>query len=235
MSEFVSQLRRTAGRRVFHKVSAFTTVLGGESRVLERAHFACSLVLRFKSLERVSKPNIPKGLSHRPPTARYPLMAVEDSPLLVAEAPKKSGRVVAVAAVAAALILATAVAGSTSVFRSGGAASNLAGGPSQNGRGRRLLESWQAVQRRIHSRGRLRQRCPASVPVNGVAAGLRPRISPPPGFAARHAQCVWRAPPRTPGASSPSRPCMLPFLPPRAFDKVVSFKPSRHHTTTEYA
>ena len=48
----------------------------------------------------------------------------EDSPLLVAEAPKKKtgGRVVA-AAVAAALILATAVAGSTSVFR---AASNLA-------------------------------------------------------------------------------------------------------------
>ena len=81
----------------------------------------------------------------------------EDSPLLVAEAPKKSGRVVA-----------------------------------------------------------------------AVAAAL---ISPPGMPPATH--CVARPAPDA-RRVKPIAP-LYASLPPRAFDKVVPFKPSRHHTTTEYA
>ena len=49
---------------------AFTTVLRGDSRRFERTHFACTLVLRFKRLERVETTKT-QGLSQgplRPPT-----------------------------------------------------------------------------------------------------------------------------------------------------------------------
>ena len=99
---------------------AFTTVLRGDSRRFERTHFACTLVLRFKRLERVETTKT-QGLSQG-----------------------------------------------------------------------LVSETTQAVQRRLHSRGQLRQRCLASVPVDGVAADLRPRISPPPGSLPATQCCVAR-------------------------------------------
>ena len=44
---------------------AFTTVLRGDSRRFERTHFACTLVLRFKRLERVETTKT-QGLSQGP-------------------------------------------------------------------------------------------------------------------------------------------------------------------------